>query len=55
MRLVVVLKRTICAPISEGIPYRVALYGHAWISPLDCAFPTSRIGAFGAFIQHYDP
>ena len=36
-------------------PYCLALYGHAWISPLDCSFPTSRIGAFGAFIQHYDP
>ena len=40
---------------AQRAPQCSSVYGHAWISPIDCAFPSSRIGAFGAFIQHYHP
>lgn len=36
----------------QRAPQCPSVYGHAWISPIDCPFPSSRLGAFGAFIQH---
>lgn len=41
-------------PVQRSAQHCPAVYGHAWTSQLACPFPTSRIGAFGALIQHYD-
>lgn len=42
------------APVQRA-PQCSGVYGHAWISPVGCPYPSSRIGVFGAFIQHYHP
>ena len=44
----------ILAPVQRA-PQCAGVYGHAWISPVGCPYPSSRIGAFGVFVQHYHP